>query len=251
MIASPVVVPPKTPKIQPIPDTKNRLATDLAKNDVLKSDGLYLISHSITLFSLWADSVRLRRSKRLVMGLAKTKKMLEEAGLEADIVPDKVLLPIFEGMSVEDDESLSDMWAALLANAASPDNAGKVRPGFTAILKQMSPDEAQLLKWIHDHHGPGWTPHVGGLNWRDAQIELGFTTKEEAARSRRIDARMFTCLDGLEAQTLIRRDYYLPLDRSSHVEPNKVDLRKVQFNIVLTERGDAFLEASRPPEPKA
>jgi hypothetical protein len=195
---------------------------------------------------MWADSVKLRRSKRLVKGLAKTKKILEEAGLEANIVPDKLLLPIFEGMSVEDDESLSDMWAALLANAASPDNAGRVRSGFTAILKEMSPDEAQLLKWIH-HHSQGWTPLMVGLKWRDAEIELGFTTKEEAARSRRIDARMSTCLDGLEGQTLIRREYYS--DPSDHVE-TKLDLRRVQFNIVLTERGDAFLEAVRPPKPK-
>lgn len=97
---------------------------------------------------MWSDSVRMRRTKRLVSGLAKTKKMLEDAGVQADIVPDKLLLPIFEGMSMEDDENLSKMWASLLANAASPENAQKVRPGFIATLKQMAPDEAALLMII-------------------------------------------------------------------------------------------------------
>jgi hypothetical protein len=56
---------------------------------------------------MWQDSVKMRRTKRLVSGLVKTKKMLEESGVEANVVPDKLLLPIFEGMSMEDDESLS------------------------------------------------------------------------------------------------------------------------------------------------
>jgi hypothetical protein len=42
------------------------------------------------------------------------------------------------------------MWAALLANAALAEKGSKVRPGFIAILKQMAPDEAELLKIISD-----------------------------------------------------------------------------------------------------
>ena len=42
------------------------------------------------------------------------------------------------------------MWAALLANAASPENGGKISPGFIAILKQMAPDEGALLNALYD-----------------------------------------------------------------------------------------------------
>ncbi len=48
---------------------------------------------------------------------------------------------------MEEDESLHDMWAALLANASSP--KGKyVRPGFIRLLQDMAPDEAALLQII-------------------------------------------------------------------------------------------------------
>jgi hypothetical protein len=196
---------------------------------------------------MWAESVRMRRTKRLVSGLAKTKRMVEEAGFEPQTVPDKLLLPIFEGMSVEEDGDLHTMWAALLANEASPEKAGMVRPGFIAILQQMAPDEAALLNWIHSH-SQGWTQHVGGLNWVEAQVELGFTTKQEADRSRRINPRMATCLDGLEAQQLIRRTYLLPSSSISLDEPRKSEPQQVDFRLVLTERGAGFFEACQPPK---
>jgi Abortive infection alpha len=199
---------------------------------------------------MWAESVRMRRMKRFVNGLAKTKRMLEDAGFDPQIVPDKLLLPIFEGMSLEENEDLHTMWAALLANAASPAHARKVRPGFIAILKQMAPDEAALLKWTHAK-SQGWTPYVGGLKWIEAQAELGFTSKEEADRSHRIDPRMATCLDGLEAQQLIRRTYFLPSSSSSLDAPRKNDLQQVNSHLTLTERGRAFIEACRPPKPKS
>jgi len=47
-------------------------------------------------------------------------------------------------------EGLHTMRAALLANAASPENGGKISPGFIAILKQMAPDEGALLNALYD-----------------------------------------------------------------------------------------------------
>src|SRR6266568_709406 len=74
--------------------------------------------------------------------------MAKDAGFTPQAVPPKILFPLLEGASFEEDEDLHTMWAALLANAASPGNAEKVRPGFLAILKQMAPDEAALLNRI-------------------------------------------------------------------------------------------------------
>ena len=45
------------------------------------------------------------------------------------IVRVKILFPLLAGASFEEDENLHDMWAALSANAASPENADSVRPG--------------------------------------------------------------------------------------------------------------------------
>jgi len=74
--------------------------------------------------------------------------MAREAGFTPQAVPPKILFPLLEGASFEESEDLHTMWAALLANAASPENAGKVRPGFIAILKEISPHEVALLNWF-------------------------------------------------------------------------------------------------------
>jgi len=68
-----------------------------------------------------------------------------EHNLNLGQVPPKILFPLLEGASLEENEQLDDMWAALLANAASSVHAERVRPGFIATLKQMSPDEEALF----------------------------------------------------------------------------------------------------------
>src|SRR5258708_16760199 len=98
----------------------------------------------------FGDRVRLYRYGRSLDMLKKAEKMAKDAGFTPKTVPIKLLFPLLEGASFEEDENLHTMWAALLANAASPENAEKVRPGFIAILRQMAPDEAALLNWLYD-----------------------------------------------------------------------------------------------------
>src|ERR1017187_1785827 len=87
------------------------------------------------------DDVRLYRFGRQLACLKKAEQMAKDAGFTPKAVPIKLLFPLLEGVSLEENEDLHTMWAALLANAASPDTA-KVRAGFIAILRQMEPDEA-------------------------------------------------------------------------------------------------------------
>lgn len=194
-----------------------------------------------------ADVLGKRMTDRVEPCFGKAAKMIEDAGAAPQPVEDKLVVEILRGASLEENEDLHTIWAALWANAASPENASKVRPGFAAILPEMAPDEAKLLKWINDH-SQGWTPHVGGLNWSQAQVELGFTSKAEVVRNRRIDSRKATCLDGLEAQQLIRRTYCLPSSGSRLDESSKFGLKEVDWNLTLTERGDEVLNACEPPK---
>src|SRR5947209_3388562 len=79
--------------------------------------------------------IRVYRYGRTLKLLEKAERMAQEAGYTPNAVPIKLLFPLLEGASFEEDEDLHDMWAALLANAASPENAETVRPGFIAILR--------------------------------------------------------------------------------------------------------------------
>src|SRR6266478_6312148 len=84
----------------------------------------------------FGDRVRLYRYGRSLEMLKKAEKMAKEAGFTPKSVPIKLLFPLLEGASLEEDEDLHTMWAALLANAAMPENARNVRPAFISVLKQ-------------------------------------------------------------------------------------------------------------------
>ncbi len=74
--------------------------------------------------------------------------MINNSGKSAKQVPEKILLPIFEGMSLEDDEELSRCWAALLASAASQE--ASVRTAFSTILTELSGGDAIFLKQLYE-----------------------------------------------------------------------------------------------------
>ncbi|HZL14253.1 MAG TPA: Abi-alpha family protein [Verrucomicrobiae bacterium] len=96
------------------------------------------------------DQVRLFRFRKQVKLLADAGEILKQAGINPKKVPLKTLFPILEGASLEEDESMSARWAALLATAANPKSTITVQPSFPEILKQLSPLEAKILDLIFD-----------------------------------------------------------------------------------------------------
>jgi len=193
------------------------------------------------LAEMWRDQVRLYRYGRSLSMLKNAEKMAQEAGFTPQAVPIKLLFPLLEGASLEENEDLHDMWAALLANAASPENAKAVRSGFIGTLRQMEPDEAHLLNFIYNRHvldgAVAVEPSLDGIS------DLG------------------TCLDGLEAEQLVRRsdalyeDYGNDFPKQDHLYGSLPKSRAAVFaqrtdkTYVLTDRGRAFVEACRPPKP--
>jgi hypothetical protein len=95
------------------------------------------------------DQVRLYRYGRQLTCVEKAVKMAEDAGFQPSPVPPKILFPLLEGASLEEDDNMHTMWAALLANATNPASTDCVRPSFIAVLKQLASDEARLLNWFY------------------------------------------------------------------------------------------------------
>lgn len=186
---------------------------------------------------MWAESVRVRRTKRLVNGLAKTKRLVEAAGFEPRTVPDKLLLPIFNGMSVEEDEDLQTMWAALLANAASPENPGRVNPGFAAILTKMSRDEAVLMNWIYDAV-EGSVNHKA-ITFGEAYEAVSIGTEHLAAS-----------FNALEAEQLVH-DEQAPSAHPQKGLGKTFSVTTGPSEYSLTNRGYFFVTACQPPKPKS
>lgn len=89
------------------------------------------------------DRVKVFRLKQQVKLFEKVKKILEDADIEPGPVAPKFLLPAVDAASLEDDEVLQDRWAALLANASI---GSTIPPGAIEVLKQLSRDDATLLR---------------------------------------------------------------------------------------------------------
>jgi hypothetical protein len=93
-----------------------------------------------------SDSMKPYRAKNLDNTLRKTGRILREAGLPANAVPTRLLFPIVDASSIEDDETLQEMWAGLLATASQQTDS--VSPSFIETLKQLSPDDARHLEVV-------------------------------------------------------------------------------------------------------
>jgi hypothetical protein len=90
--------------------------------------------------------------KRLRLGmetLVSAAKMIEDAGHTATPVPGRVLFPLLQAASIEEDDQLRKMWATLLANAADSERRADMLPSFVSILQALSPVEAVVLEAVY------------------------------------------------------------------------------------------------------
>ena len=204
------------------------VAETLHLSDVVKAffgDAAHELGQTLT------DRVRLYRYGRSLKMLKKAEKMVKDAGLTPKAVPIKLLLPLLDGASLEENEELHTMWAALLANAATSENANTVEASFIAILKQMSPEEAQLLSWFR-HSG---RPEFEMLS---TSIVLEYLVSNKMSVDQSNSVAVLRWFDGLESYQLVRQVYF----QIASTDP-------LPSRPTMTERGYAFLAACEPPKP--
>jgi len=94
---------------------------------------------------LLSDHVKYFRFKNQVRILLKAKSYVEEKKVPLKTIPTKVLVPLLENASLEDDETLQDKWAKMLANMVDSEKnlQNKI---FPYILSQLSIEEFEELK---------------------------------------------------------------------------------------------------------
>jgi hypothetical protein len=92
-----------------------------------------------------ADRIRFLRFRFSLRAVERANEMLAQAGQVPQPVDPKILVAVLEGAGLESDADLVEMWAGLLASAAS---SSEVLPSFPKILGDLSPEEARILDWI-------------------------------------------------------------------------------------------------------
>lgn len=100
---------------------------------------------------IFEDRLRYMRWERQVRLMQRAQDFLNLVGLPAPTraVPLKLLIPIMQGASLEENDDLQDRWAALLVNAANADFGNEIRRSYVTILEQLTPLDAQILDVLY------------------------------------------------------------------------------------------------------
>jgi hypothetical protein len=77
--------------------------------------------------------------------LEKTKKYMEDKGVDPAKMLPHVFVPLMEEAGNTDDEKISDMFARLLAAHLDASEQDKVHPSFAKVLGQLAPLDAKIL----------------------------------------------------------------------------------------------------------
>jgi hypothetical protein len=197
---------------------------------------------------MWQDRLAIRRGIRQLSLLKKLKAAIEEAGFEPRQITDNIWIPAIEAASMEDDESIQDLWANLLANAADSETRAPVRALYITILKDLTSCEARLLNAL-------------ALDEWNSPITLSHAIKVAADRGlidqdKEAYPLVATALDVLSRHGLVRfvtksvpeHANFTDEDGTQEYRLMTVD---VSYGYQMTHLADAFLKACRAPKPHA
>ena len=100
-----------------------------------------------------ADTLKYKRWERQTKLIDKAEKIIKDKKLSDKIrpIPPKLALPIFQYASLENDESLHDIWANLLVTALNP-SCQIPRSSFIDIIRQLEPVDVKILNLIYKNH---------------------------------------------------------------------------------------------------
>lgn len=108
------------------------------------------IEHSVK--NIWTNKVRERSIagaihswERLELLLHKTEERLRKKEItQYKFLPAKLALPLLQSATMEEDDDLHSLWAALLATALDP-NADEVHRKYVSILSDLTSQDATVL----------------------------------------------------------------------------------------------------------
>lgn len=95
------------------------------------------------------DRLRFFRWKNTVKLQERAEKILKDRGVgNTRQIPPKLALPLLEEASMEDNDSLQDLWARLLANSMDPSRAVTLQRSYISVLSELLPLEAMILNAV-------------------------------------------------------------------------------------------------------
>ena len=100
----------------------------------------------------FADNFRLRRFKNQVKILTKANEHITELGFDPKQIDLKVLAPLVQLSSLEENPNLQDRWAKLITNIVRIEGQTLLKQNAIEIISKISNEEAQLIDFLHDFY---------------------------------------------------------------------------------------------------
>ena len=99
------------------------------------------------------DELRFRREQRMIRLHERAQQFLLERGITEPTrqVPLSFGIPLLQAGTLEEDDSLQDLWASLLANAADDSLQIEFRTAYISIIQSFSPLDAVVFNKFTDH----------------------------------------------------------------------------------------------------
>ena len=189
------------------------------------------------------DHFRVWRLKRAVRLMEDVKQVASDVGLTLRPVAPRLLFPILDAATLEDEEELHQRWVALLTNAATAFD-GEMLPSFPDVLKQLVSAEVQFLDRAYDEVLEDEAKAKSELYAHNKDNEDVRVTKSHIREST-LDSAQPILVEDLERLALISR-----IARSAFTD----DLRQVINKFIstnelyITDFGGAFVRACRLPK---
>ena len=195
-----------------------------------------------------ADKVRSYRLRKQVGILSAARERIAGAGVSPRKIPLKTLVTLLEAGSLEEDESMLDRWANLLASAVNPTSTSDVETGYMGYietLRQLSPKEALIMDRLYDYYRETGGPRkalspfvirgdVGiELTGQELQTRSGLPAKDfEMAMDNLVRLNLLTHADTLLRNPQPGDKYY------TGTNLNQVQFTRFGFNFVSVCRGE-------------
>jgi hypothetical protein len=188
------------------------------------------------------DWFRVWRLRRTIPLLTEVAKIASDAGLQLNPVAPRLLFPLLETASLQDDEDLHRRWIALLANAAT--HRVEVHPCFPEILGQLTSQEAQFLDQAYDEDEDLIYKNKARLENPHIDIPYDFTTAYGISGGI-LSSIESILIDNLERLNLVNRS-----DAPLTVNGSPIHISPHTNHLYITKFGKRFVEVCRIPAPK-
>jgi hypothetical protein len=203
-----------------------------------------LVEPARELGGLLKDQVSAKRYSNLVKIAVSSKRKLEAAGLSPQEVPLKIIHPLLEQASLEEEPSLQDRWANLLANAAAGRTDSGVRQSFAKALAELTATDARFLDAIYDSPPPIHTSF--GFHYVDLHTLYPFSPEVNTLHVRIPTHDMLVSLDSLQRNRLVAATY---LSSSGSDTDHPGDIGPAPMFYYVSALGRDFVLACRAPKP--